>query len=698
MIAYFPTTTQAVLAPAKGNVWSRIQQLRSAYPNGSFFTANGKACTHGSLGICNNCSLSHNMKKNGYSGLQGMVEGWTCVAFSRFAFFYIFGIPYDTLMYNNKAPTNTKIVKRSQARPGDIFVWNNKHAAIFLGDNKFFHSNIGAPNKVSYNTGYSGTPSYIIRANNYDMIDAAPVPGNYITKTRNAVNKGNTLNGTNTLNSNEYLLSANRKFIAFMQDDGNLVVHSTNLAYWHSFTNNVGGKELKIQSDGNIHINDNSGKSVWNLGLKNVNKIMMLNNGNLAAYNSANKLLWTSDTENKGADVFFTSKADNIGNQFDALIVSGEILTNDNNIVKFDKERHDNSQIMRFKRNPIDNTYSIKSLSTGRNLSLRATANSKARAFFGRESETSIIQRFRIEKNGDRYILASQNTPRWVLDSDVEKNKFEDGTQVWTLARNNFAHQWFEIRKIDNIEEYLNPPAAKSEPAYSVVFMNNNKLLSVQTVEHNKTANAPVVSPKKGKNFVWDKKFNKVTSNLTINTQWRTNIYNVTYMNGKTKIKDVKTEHNKKVKPLKSPTKKNHTFTKWFEDIKQQDVKQQDIKYQYTKQQKPFNFNRKITENIKLYAHFAKNPTAMKSVKLSKVKNGQIKVNWKASENFGYEVEMSESKRASTFKRVKRTKKDSFTKKSLETGKRYYFRTRRYITVNGVKVYSNYSKIQSIRA
>jgi hypothetical protein len=96
------------------------------------------------------------------------------VAFAKYAFFYVFDTPYNVGVYNFQVPSGAVLVSVNQARPGDIFVWNNYHVAMYLGEGLFYHSNFRAANQVSYGTGFNrGAPDYIVRANNYDEVDNA---------------------------------------------------------------------------------------------------------------------------------------------------------------------------------------------------------------------------------------------------------------------------------------------------------------------------------------------------------------------------------------------------------------------------------------------------------------------------------------------------------------------------------------------
>jgi len=175
---------EAVARPhaATGDVAQRIEQLSQRFPNGSFFTANGGRCYHAAgVNACDNCYLLNVMRSMGYPNLMGNAGSWTCVAFARYAFWWIFGIPHNVGAYSGYIPAGTHSVSRANARPGDLFIWNpgeranisGGHMAIYLGGGRVFESNIGSPNQVAhglYRNGW-GAPSLILRANNYDEIN-----------------------------------------------------------------------------------------------------------------------------------------------------------------------------------------------------------------------------------------------------------------------------------------------------------------------------------------------------------------------------------------------------------------------------------------------------------------------------------------------------------------------------------------------
>ncbi|GHU76526.1 hypothetical protein FACS1894188_09190 [Clostridia bacterium] len=159
----------------------------------------------------------------------------------------------------------------------------------------------------------------------------------------------------------------------------------------------------------------------------------------------------------------YATKADNIGDSFNALVVhngnaSGSFLTNDNGTTKFLPEKRDKSQIMQFKRQS-DGSYTVTAMSDGKALDVQDNKQ-ESRVYFyplhGREN-----QRYFIEKHPDgKYFMFGTLSPyNSVLDMAGGQGKFSDGTQIWTYSRNDSGAQWVEIRKIDDVNAYLNPPA-----------------------------------------------------------------------------------------------------------------------------------------------------------------------------------------------------------------------------------------------
>ena len=177
---------------AASGVTDKINSLLSLFPNGSYFSKNGSACGHGAGSSCSNCKLSNILTRSDLSGLgysKGVdyTDGYTCVAFARFAFRYVFGTSFSSSNYQSVKSGSFNQSLFSSAKTGDIIGFYNssgtfQHYAMFIGDAgsssaKFYQANFGGTPKVAYgywsysnmNSCYgSGSYGVIYRAKNYD--------------------------------------------------------------------------------------------------------------------------------------------------------------------------------------------------------------------------------------------------------------------------------------------------------------------------------------------------------------------------------------------------------------------------------------------------------------------------------------------------------------------------------------------------
>jgi len=170
LLTAVPLNTRAIESTTSGSVANRIEQLRQIYPDGSYFSVNGRAC--GCSGACSNCHLPTIMRSV-YGNNNFTWSCYSCVGFARFAFWYVFGIAINNDAYTGVAPAGTTRISPSNMIIGDIAVWSGKHWAIYLGNGRYYHSNFGVTNRVYYNTAaYAYGPDWAFRANNYDRINA----------------------------------------------------------------------------------------------------------------------------------------------------------------------------------------------------------------------------------------------------------------------------------------------------------------------------------------------------------------------------------------------------------------------------------------------------------------------------------------------------------------------------------------------
>ena len=104
----------------------------------------------------------------------------------------------------------------------------------------------------------------------------------------------------------------------------------------------------------------------------------------------------------------------------------------------------------------------------------------------------------------------------------------------------------------------------------------------------------------------------------------------------------------------------------------------------------------KLTETNKQNT-VVKNPSSTKIKKVKAAKKS-LKITWKKTKNVsGYQIQYSTSKKFKKAQKItiKKAKTTSKTIKKLKAKKKYYVRVRTYITVNGKKYYSDWSKAKS---
>ena len=91
---------------------------------------------------------------------------------------------------------------------------------------------------------------------------------------------------------------------------------------------------------------------------------------------------------------------------------------------------------------------------------------------------------------------------------------------------------------------------------------------------------------------------------------------------------------------------------------------------------------------------------AAATISAKKSKSGVAKITWgKVTGATGYEVYMAKSS-SGTYSKIATISKAStlsYTKSSLTAGKTYYFKVRTYTTVNGKKIYSEYTKVVKVK-
>ena len=121
-------------------------------------------------------------------------------------------------------------------------------------------------------------------------------------------------------------------------------------------------------------------------------------------------------------------------------------------------------------------------------------------------------------------------------------------------------------KKFDNITSDLTVKALYAINTYTVTFVDyDDKELKTETVEHGKAATAPSDPKREGYTFKgWDKDFSNITADLTVKAQYTINVYTVTFLDkdGKT-LKTEEVEYGKSATAPEAPTVEGYHFTGW---------------------------------------------------------------------------------------------------------------------------------------
>jgi surface antigen len=175
----------------------------------------------------------------------------------------------------------------------------------------------------------------------------------------------------------------------------------------------------------------------------------------------------------------YTTRADNIGDDFYALIAltADKILTNASDKTKWQSEAKSNSQIFRFQRQS-DGSYKISSLSNGNALDVSGAGTGWEVAIQFHPSNDSGAQRWRIEQNGGKYMFGPLCAPDKVMDGAGAQKPAND-TNCYTYERNDSGAQWFEIRKIADVNAYLAPKLTAAPSAENGRFYIDGKLVTM---------------------------------------------------------------------------------------------------------------------------------------------------------------------------------------------------------------------------
>ena len=117
-------------------------------------------------------------------------------------------------------------------------------------------------------------------------------------------------------------------------------------------------------------------------------------------------------------------------------------------------------------------------------------------------------------------------------------------------------------KEFDNVTSDLTVNAEFSINTYTVIFKDGDTVLKTETVNYGESA-IGLTPEKEGYTFVgWDKEFNNVKSDLTVNANFSCFTYTVTFMDGDTVLKTETVNHGESAVGL-TPEKEGYSFVGW---------------------------------------------------------------------------------------------------------------------------------------
>lgn len=122
-------------------------------------------------------------------------------------------------------------------------------------------------------------------------------------------------------------------------------------------------------------------------------------------------------------------------------------------------------------------------------------------------------------------------------------------------------------KKFDNVTSDLTINAVYDVDTFTVTFKDGEKVLETQTVEYEAAATAPDtarLSPPEGKHFAkWDKDFSKVTEDIEVSAVYELNVYTVVFKNGETMLKTEMVKHGFAATPPNVYDTATKKFVRW---------------------------------------------------------------------------------------------------------------------------------------
>lgn len=221
--------------PTSNSIQDILNQIMLEYPNGSYFSVNGRRCEHSNDKGCDNCRLASILKSKGEKMVDPGRQCATCWAFVRYISIKLYG--WDSLYnYSSQHPNGVKTIANgstknastfSNAQVDDIlWFYSNKacsgnpgHMGIFMGSDAtgiwLYDSNIGGRRDKNGTPGYTG-------AVRYGHINYGSLPRDYCSIKRPVTVATETPTVTITFDPNGGSVSPNTQKIVKGSDPSNL--------------------------------------------------------------------------------------------------------------------------------------------------------------------------------------------------------------------------------------------------------------------------------------------------------------------------------------------------------------------------------------------------------------------------------------------------------------------------------------------
>lgn len=519
-------------AAVTGGVQAKISELVNYFPTGSYFTANGKKNnSHAN----NNCLYANVVTKNPTIKKMNLNwkisnRSWSCCAWSRFAFRYVFGHEFDENETRKtiNSMSNSKLNSFfSECKVGDVIKWyysdkskySGTHFGIFLGytkDKKLIiydcnwnpkTCNVTYNNPVSYSFLKSNCASITrFRSKSYDKI-------NGIVPSITGVQVIDTTNTTGTLKVNlshkvsiekwSYFLSTNKSEVANV--NGTVAANHKSTATMDCVRAADWSSSPKLHASDSITLKQYQGKPL-KPGTTYYYKALAYIGGK---WYQSNVTAFTTDCVVPAAPtvrIAEDSRTIGIGDQA-TVLWDGVSGADTYNITVTDAE----GTTVQEKTGITGATCVLDAFKADGVYSVTATAVNGAGSTAGNTAEITVMPNSSVtfyDTIGEKEI-AVVSVP-YGHSANPPKNPVQDG--------HTFS-KW--DKSFDKVIGDMTVNTVYDRNSYTVKFIDSftNKVLKSQTVKYQDEALAPDVTAPEGYALTaWDRKFDCVESDLSVYT------------------------------------------------------------------------------------------------------------------------------------------------------------------------------------